>query len=422
MVSSISFSHFPLVEQEILHKRTHLLKKQARQNLRSKKNIPQEIVKMIESVGSPWQPTAAYRESLSETNQTILQLILGEPVNKKQILKNKEILKTVLFKRNPEFMKEIRQFFQGLLNEIGNELTTKPPETKEKNFHAQVMVGNLLSFYVYISPQTGETLNVPMYIDGAWQIKAYQTEKIKLTHPALGSPLVACGLTAQDAPPLLIFKGTTYPQDDGFLLSIMTDLAPFAGVADLAFSASKSKISAWFKKNTENGAHKAQIFGTSLGGALVQKAAIHFADYIEKGYAFDPPGLSASDLAKLKKQSKTPEMNIICQHRDRVHELDCISEKWNYHRIFGNKDHPSRYESHATSFSIHKNSIITRLNPKNMAKSPYRFFLTAVKHILCLPLFLIFAIIWLFTRLVQSISSIAKKCCLTQKKNMTQNV
>ncbi len=69
----------------------------------------------------------------------------------------------------------------------------------------------------------------------------------------------------RSSPPLLLFKGTTYPTDDGCMLGLLTDLNPFASVGKYAFKIGKNKISKWLENHTSQS--RARIYGKSLGSA-----------------------------------------------------------------------------------------------------------------------------------------------------------
>lgn len=414
-------------QKTLLASRITLLTKQARMHLgfpssihpaflskTAQNQLAKEITSMIHSVGAPWQPNEEFIRSQPETAWTFLHFVLGNQLNPRKILANRSAIKAVLMKKNPALMREARGLFQGLLTLLADDLIKHSPKKKEEIFHTQEIIGNLLSLYIYMDPQNGEVVEVPKLIDGKWEKVAYHTQKIQLTPSWMGSPIVALGLTAKNAPPQLIFKGTTYPADDGFLLSLLTDLTPMESVGQTAFTQGGKVLSHWLRTHTDNGHNPAEIYGQSLGGSLVQKAAIHFPKFIKTGFAYDPPGLSKNDLIDLRAQQRTnatlPTMHIICQHRDPVHYLDLIPKQgWNYWRIYGRKLKPGRIEAHASSFGLHKSAIITHLNPKALAHDPDRPLLTAFKQFLSFPLYGILLSIWCFNRTVAAIGWVANR-------------
>jgi hypothetical protein len=196
-------------------------------------------------------------------------------VPEKDLLKNKALLKAVVWKKNPELLKEGRDLlssiFEGMMDNVDN-------LSKKESFHQEMIIGDLLSLYPFLGPKSGEEIHVPVRVNGSWQLVPYESEVIELTPKWMGSPLVAVGLIPKNRdeghPPLLLFKGTTYPTDDGFSLSLITDLTPLTSVGASAFHLARDKLAAWLETHASQ--QKAVIYGKSLGGAQAWRTACTF--------------------------------------------------------------------------------------------------------------------------------------------------
>ena len=232
-----------------------------------------------------------------------------------------------------------------------------------------------------------------MIIDGKWQRVQYDVQKINLTPAWMGSPLVAFGLkpsrNSSAPPPLLIFKGTTYPTDRGFGLSLLTDLNPGDSVGGYAFRLGRKKIGSWLAQHTNENT-KAIVYGKSLGGALSWRTALHFSAHIQKVMAYGAPGFSSSEVKRLKRnmqQKSHPEIHMFCQKGDHVPYFDKMPRQGvHYYLVLGEKER-SGLLAHADMYSTHQHSAVIRLNIPKEAGHVKRLSLTAMRFALSLSLF-----------------------------------
>lgn len=393
--------------------------------------VLKELDELVVSVGAPrWQSESRLSRSISTPNLTeaathatatktdkedhsiiaknFLTLLKGEFPSAADAWKAKYALKAIFLKRDPELLAQVREMKQTLFKQIAYEAQQSQP-TEANILHYNGIIFNLLSYYVFLDPQPtedgkGKPLTVPQLIEGKWVEVDYNIKKIELTDKRMGSPLTAFLLEpilsekVPKAPPLMLFKGTTYPTDDGFFLSLVVDMDPFNGVGGWAFNEAKPRLEELLENAVRKSGMKARAAGQSLGGSLTQKAAIHLKEYIEEGFAFDPPGLSERDLKVLTQQQddkklhlflpNLPKVNVFCQQNDPIHLLDEIPQReWKYYRVSGQHESPGRFLAHAMAFTLHKNSIIAKINPVVEANSKVRRFLTTLKKILSYPFF-----------------------------------
>lgn len=313
---------------------------------------------------TPWAPHFA-TQKLTHLQQLALSTIRGNLPPLTKLLKKDYIL-AVVWKRNPQILKEARELMSQLLIDIAQELKQKEHSSSE-SFHFEMIIGDLLSLYPFLSPEQNETLRVPVLVDGKWQLIEYKVDRLSLTPAWVGSPLVAFGLVPQtaSAPPLLLFKGTTYPTDDGFLLSLIVDINPFASVGDYGFKLGEKIISNWLNKHAA--ASKAIIYGKSLGGALARQAALSFTAQVDRVMAFGAPGLFSSELKRymqLEKEKKLPAIHLFCQENDPVPAIDqMVNSGIHYYKVLGKHARRGVF-AHADMYSTHEVSAILHLDPK----------------------------------------------------------
>jgi hypothetical protein len=93
--------------------------------------------------------------------------------------------------------------------------------------------------------------------------------------------------TAEGAPPLLLFPGTSpYPGARGSGITVLDDLNP-AGPGAGIFSHGREKLEKALKAYCKDG--KAKVYGHSLGGALSVRTGILLPHLVESVEAFNPP-------------------------------------------------------------------------------------------------------------------------------------
>lgn len=166
---------------------------------------------------------------------------------------SKEFFSALLFKRNPSRLKAFHHKLQELLNALA--------KSKADPLLVEMQVGIILAVVSFLEP--GGSLFIPQ--DG--KMVEYVIERLKLTPPCLGSPLLAFGLTPKDAKhsTILLFRGTPPPTSSGCLVALWTDFVPGMSVGKLAYKLfAKKRIQSWLDKQEK----PVIAYGQSLGGAL----------------------------------------------------------------------------------------------------------------------------------------------------------
>ena len=351
-----------------------------------KKSLLTAVKDILLNAKSPWNPKL---ELDSKIQQLFFKIMRGKIPPTKELLQG-SLLKAVIWKKNPQLLKEGRDLLNKIFADMSIELSQNKL-SKEEIFHMEMIIGDLLSLYPFLDPKNEEELKVPLHIEGKWKVGTYHVEKIKLTPNWMGSPLVAIGLKPQDAqhiPPLLLFKGTTYPTDKGFSLSLLTDLNPGASVGSYAFSTGRKKIQGWLNRHAIG--HKAIVYGKSLGGAQAWRTALHYPDQIQKVMAYGAPGFSSKDEKKWEliiNKRPYPKVNMFCQQGDPVPYFDKVVPKgFNYFLVLGEK---SRHGvlAHADMYSTHERSVVINIDASKMEKKWRRMSLTALRAVLSIFVF-----------------------------------
>lgn len=351
-----------------------------------KEKLISAVKNVLISAKTPWQPTLILE---SRIQMLFFDVMRGNPPPIKQLLKEHNLLRAVIWKKNPELLKDGRELLNKIFVNMFQEIAKKPL-TDTESFHMEMIIGDLLSLYPFLGPENGEKLEVPTRVNGAWQLATYHVEKIELTPHWMGSPLVAVGLKPQDSEmsPLLLFKGTTYPTDKGFGLSLLTDLNPLASVGDYAFRMGRKKIQAWLDTHADK--KKAIVYGKSLGGAQAWRTALKFPKKVKKVMAYGAPGLSSSDIEQsnqvFKSSKDTPEINVFCQKGDRVPYYDKVAKGFNYFKVMGDKSRKGML-AHADMYSTHEKSLIIRMDETRIEKKWRRTGLTILRLILSIFMF-----------------------------------
>lgn len=340
--------------------------------------IKTTVSNLIVSSKTPWNPTVVPK---TDMQRLVFNALRGESIPLKDLC-NGRLLSTLLFKPDPALFGEARSFVQEMLVDLYNGIDKENP-SNSVHFHTEVIVGDFLSLLPYLGFRAGEKIRVPMRIENEWKLVDYEIDRIELTPSWMGSPLVAYGLRSPDpkAQPLLLFKGTTFPSDEGASLSILTDLNPFGAVGAYAFSIGKSKIKDWIDRNTVN--QKAVIYGKSLGGAQAWRTGINFPEKIEKVMAYAPPGFSPWEQKQLHRVAdKHPEVkfNFIGQTHDPVPYSDWVASKGvNYYEVVGNKLHGFPVLAHAAMYATQKKSAILKVDAKTIANPVKRAAVTITR-------------------------------------------
>ncbi len=340
------------------------------------------VKKILISAETPWKPTL---EPTTKITKLTLSIIRGQLPTLKEILLEKALLKAVVWKKDTELLKECRHLINDIFIDMFNNHNLNQLSENE-SLHMEMVIGDLLSLLPFLRPEQDEQIQVPIRYDGKWQFASYKVAQIELTPSWMGSPLMAYGLNPQEknTPPLLLFKGTTFPTDSGCGLSLLADLNPGASVGSYAFRAGKNKIDSWLNSHAE----KAVVYGKSLGGALACRSALYFPDKVAKVLTFGAPGFTGRDANRWNKIAEKPQINMFYQKGDPVPYFDKAPgpNDVNYYQVYGQKQRRGVL-AHADMFSGHKNAKLIKMDPAKVEHKYKRLAFTALRASLSVVLF-----------------------------------
>ena len=324
--------------------------------------ISRTYQELVVSSKSIWKPEVNLTTDLQ---YQIFNVLRGNFSSLAEIKQDKALLSSVFWMTNPELIDDARTLIQNLLSDMFRQFSC-PMLSESDEFHLEMIMGDLLALYPFLMPKDGEMIRLPVKVDGVFCLEDYITDRIELTPEVLGSPLVAYGLqpASDQAPSLLLFKGTTYPTDEGALLSLMTDVNPLGAVGSYGFWLGKDRIQSWIDKQNS----KIIVYGKSLGGALAWRTALNFPDKIEKVMAYGAPGFSPLELSQFYEvKEKYPHLpfNFFCQRNDLVPFSDFVAKTGvHYYEVLSAECQDSPLAAHADIYSTHECSMILNLQPE----------------------------------------------------------
>lgn len=233
-----------------------------------------------------------------------------------------EVVRSMVVHSDPELFAQVRGAFHDIFDYLWEQLQTQAGLFDDDEVEA--LIGDLLSKYIFLHPQTGESLTIPQRIDRdghkSWQLVTYRLEVHAVTPDWLTSPYEVNLLmpTGADvgAHPKFVFKGTTYFTDKGHFLSLMLDGTPGRSVGEALFQLDRGKIGEILTRAHRMSGRKVDVVGQSLGGALTLQAALRFREDIARADAYAPATLRESTLERLHDQDDTQRPEIFVYYSD----------------------------------------------------------------------------------------------------------
>lgn len=361
--------------------------------------IGREIIESVVAIGN--KPTYSFSYGRGSAPKRLLFSLLMDEINEIGDIDpayRERLLRAVFWERDPELLAEAREGLRETLLELYEIVLGHSIGSFGSLPHLplEAAIGNLLAIYPFLDPQEGEILSVPLKVDSAWHLKEYSVGKIPLTPNFFPSPMYAFVLTPLDEqmPPILLFKGTTYPTDDGFFISILSDLNPFASVGEYAFRMGKVKLKQWLDASTTSN-RKARVYGMSLGGSLSLQTAIAFPSQIEQVHAYSPPALSHRNIRDWQETtSDKPEVFVYCNEGDFVPQFGMgWAEDWNVMDVIALEEY-NPILSHCRIFTA-EDVILMERNVGRDHESFTRRFFSTLQMIASLPIFCLLALVFL---------------------------
>ncbi|MCH9610763.1 MAG: hypothetical protein S4CHLAM81_08100 [Chlamydiales bacterium] len=211
---------------------------------------------------------------------------------------------------NPKMRAEAREQLYDVLREVQHN-----DPTIEK-----CCLWPLVSLIPFFDPPVGS--EVPI------KNKTYTVSK-KINLPTIGGSTPAYVLEREDEPPMLIFRGSTYPGDKGYAAGWLSDCTPGLSVGHIP--ARSSELKEWIKEQAN-----VTVVGASLGGSLALHMVSLYGDHLGQVHAWNPAGLH---LWKDYGEKRGMEVTIYNQWNDLVSTMGYFPSYAKILRIVPNKHH-----------------------------------------------------------------------------------
>jgi hypothetical protein len=389
----------------------------------AKKLLQEKVRSLVVSNKQPWDPHVAPTGGIQPL---IMKILEGNFQAERDLIKIKGLVSAIMWKKNLEPLKEMRALIGKCLEDMHQGIEARGvPLTPSEQFHFEVIIGDFLSVYPFLRPEAEEKISVPFFLGGKSHLAAYKAEPLRLTPKWMGSPLMGFGLNPvegeKNAPPLLLFKGTTFATDQGHNLSLLTDINPGGSVGSLGFKHGKKVLQNWFDKQNR----KALVIGKSLGGSQAWRAALHFPDQVGRVMSYAPPGFypgNLKQLGPLKKEGRLPEINIFIQKTDIVSYVDLAAKEGvNYYLILGEKNRKGM-RAHASIFSSNKHAVILKLPHFSKMRGHKRRAMTVLRVAISILFFPFFAAFHASQTGIKKLIGRVKHCKRKPSKNIPRPV
>lgn len=196
---------------------------------------------------------------------------------------------------------------ESFLQEFHNVLVQKLEEAED-----EPTIYSTLSYLAFSNPQAGAKLKIRGI--------EYTLEKIPLTAGWISAPYYAYGLKDNSAAhnqSILIFQGTTYPTDNGFLAGLLGDTVPYGAIGTSLYYRGKERIQQWIDNEYTQTGKRVMCTGQSLGGAMSLHCKINQSEKVQL-VVFNPPTLT------------TQESHIIRENNERNQGTDGIMSVYSH--------------------------------------------------------------------------------------------
>lgn len=230
--------------------------------------------------------------------------------------KLRDAWRAIFVKRDPKLLAEFRNHLQAAINESDDD----------------AFIHNVLSLYAFTYPEEGQQITI--------KGKNYRIDKkLQLTPKWFSSPIPAYGILSDEneADPILIFLGSTYPAGEGFIATWLGDCTPFQSVGKVA--SRSADITDWLE-----GKQNVTATGVSLGGALSLHAYKH--PQVNRVFAYNPAGLYPCDFCVSE-----GEVNIYSQWNDLVSTMGHFPKGANVWRVIKEGEDESFILAHARAYT-----------------------------------------------------------------------
>jgi len=241
-----------------------------------------------------------------------------------------ECFKNIFWSTDSKWLVSFQKELQGAIHK-GFKIFQENQITEEV---FEAFLYHILALYPHSRPEIGHEIQLPVKIDGEWQLIDYRVDKKFLMTPSwLSSPHPIFGLRSdvENAPSMITCTGTNYPAGEGFIAGILADFTPFMSVGHAMSLYNQAEVTQWLEQQSS-----VHMTGMSLGGVLGLHTARLNPGLVDKVYGFNPPGLYSWNW---KGRDLSTEFNIYSNENDLVSTLGFFpkGENVNIFRILAEK-------------------------------------------------------------------------------------
>jgi hypothetical protein len=371
------------------------------------RRLREELPELLVHVNSP-VIFPAYAGTLPAA-AALIKLLFSDDPQTFHDLKKARLSHEIYGAHKPTLLRELREYIRLVFEKLIPQI--KQLSEPKEIFWVEACIGHFLIYLPFLDPPIEETWQIPLFIQGKWEVIEYSIEKIPLTPPWMGSPVVAYGLRScqEPAPPLLLFKGTSYPTDEGFALQLLTDVNPIASVGRYLFSKGSASLRTWLSRSVhEAKGTKVRVFGISLGGALTEHTVVAFHRWIEVAYAYNPPALFHYELtswSRLYRQNpnELPKVYIFQNEKDLVpYAGSSLGDGWKVFRLIPETP-PSILPAHFKNFLARPEQIILSVKNRPENRTFMQRVVSWLHLLISIPLFVLGALIYFLTRVFEKL-------------------
>ncbi len=260
-----------------------------------------------------------------------------------------------------------------------------------------------------LDPNVTQTVKVPKKINDSWELIDYKIEVIPLTPTWMPEVIEAVALTPisrQDAPRLLLYKGTRGP------VSLLADVVPGAGAGEVIWWAGRDKVNNWIRQVPKVEAQakvdinsKVEIHAYSQGGGVAYLTASENPDQV-KIHVYAPAGVFPRNQADLA--GEQIEGNIYVDPNDWVSMVGYHPEGPNFVKVIRDNP-PNFYISHVRTYGGEK-TILLRVATVWENQSVWRIISNVVHQIFSVPIALVLITVITAQIIYAQISALFYQC------------
>lgn len=293
-------------------------------------------------------------------------LMMGWPKEGIGSIVSWDLFRAIFIQRDPHLLRGMRYVFQEGFQYVYEQLKQKNL-TESERAQVDLYLSNCLSVLPFSDITPYESISIPQYIHGEWELVDYQVVPIELT-PTSGfdklflreeDRVFAYGLepiSQREAEPQLIFMGTTYPAGQGLEAQLYTDIEAFETPGKKLYLTGRERLLKWIDRQQK----KPHVCGMSLGGVLALLLAVDKGDKLSRVDALNPPGLynpwhkdTYDHWDTLYRARKAPPVYVQKQGNDPVSAFGCWRQGFQIYHVVPPQDKqgPNGFMDHALNYA-----------------------------------------------------------------------